>query len=230
MPWGRAPDRRQPAREPRQTPAGDARRHPGNRHRGGIRTGSDPVVTRSAAPPGPRGALDRPHGSVGRGRSRPRARLSTARRLSGLPMSGPSALRSGSDRPPPRSAAAHVADRPARGQPAIASSPARAGRRRDPRHPTRPPPAQFPRPLRRRGPMAAHTIDGFRILGSGFWIGFWNWKNWAGGLPGQRARPGGSGQGDGSPPSRGQAEWGSTTGTSGRVALTSGTTLTAAAS
>ena len=170
---GRAPDRRQPAREPRQTPAGDARRHPGNRHRGGIRTGSGPVVTRSAAPPGPRGALDRPHGSVGRGRSRPRARLSPARRLSGCP--SPAHRRSDQARSVSiRSAAAYVADLSARGQSAIASSPARAERLRDPRHPPRPPPLSSRPPAKRADPLPLIRSTGFRISGSGSELGFWN--------------------------------------------------------
>ena len=128
---GRAPDRRQPARESRQTPAGDARRHSGNRHRGGIRTGSGPVVTRSAA--------------------------------LGLPITRPSALRSGPiglhqvRRSPcrrplgPRSARHRLVTgprRPAQGPPA----------------PTPATPAQFPHAHCARGPMAAHTHDGFLIL------------------------------------------------------------------
>ena len=47
MPWGRRPDRRPPARDPRQAPAGDAR-HPGSRHRGASAP-AGPVVTRFGA-------------------------------------------------------------------------------------------------------------------------------------------------------------------------------------
>ena len=73
---GRAPDRRQPARESRQTPAGDARRHPGNCHRGGIRTGSGPVVTRFGVLDPLPTSLDTPLMPGRRARNRPHARLS----------------------------------------------------------------------------------------------------------------------------------------------------------
>ena len=191
MPWGGRPTVASPARDHRQDLAG-ALRHPVDRHRGGIRTGSGPVVTRSAAPPGPRGALDRPHGSVGRGA----AHVPASAPLGGSrdAMSGPSALRSGAIGSPTRPCAAHVADGSARGQHVIASSRPTATDSGTPGTPPRHPRSVPARPLRARTLCRAYDrqVFGFRVLGSGLDFGI---ENWPGAHRSGEPGAGGSGQG-----------------------------------
>ena len=101
-----------------------------------LRPGPDPVRP-------PRPALDQP-------RHAPHARSTGAQPpmwTAHAPLGGsraaitsPSGAPISPDQPATRSGAAQVADRSARGQPAIASSSARAVRLRDPRHPPPPPP------------------------------------------------------------------------------------------
>ena len=133
----RAPDRHQPARDRRSPPATLAT--PGSRHRSGISTGSGPVLTRF-------GVLDRLSTSLDtllmpgrRVRSRPCGPL-MRRSAARAAITSPSGAPISPQRPATKSGAAQVADRSARGQPAIASSPARADRLGDPRHPPPPPP------------------------------------------------------------------------------------------
>ena len=113
---------------PRQPPP---RRHP---HR--LRPGRDPVRRPRHAPDQPRHA---PH-ARSTGAQPPMWTAHAPLGGSRAAINGPSALRSARNRPSTRSGAAHVADRSARGQPASASSPARADRLRDPRHPPPAPP------------------------------------------------------------------------------------------
>ena len=162
MPWGGRP----------RSPPGPLRRplspgrHPPRRHPPGFGA----VVTRFGTFDTLPTRLDTTLMPGRRVRSRPHGRLSAARAALGLPSTGhrrSDQARSAST----RSVAAHVADRSARGQPAIASSPARADRLRDPgTHPATP--AQFPPAHCARGPIAAHTIDGFLISGSGTGLDF----------------------------------------------------------
>ena len=111
-----APDRRQPARDRRQEPAGAARyprQPPPRKHQHRLRPGRDPV--RRPQPP-----MWAAHAQLGGSRAA---------------ITSPSALRSAPIRLATKFAAAHLADRSARGQPPFISSPARADRLRDPRHP-----------------------------------------------------------------------------------------------
>ena len=98
---------------PVQAPAGDAR-HPGNRHRGGIRTGSGTVVTRFGIPAT---ALDQPrHAAHARSSGAPPPTWPARAPLGGsrAAVNGPSAAPIRPDRPATRSRAAHFADRSAR--------------------------------------------------------------------------------------------------------------------
>ena len=170
---GRAPDRRQPAREPRQTPAGDARRHPGNCHRGGIRTGSGPVLTRFGVLDPLPASLDTPLMPGRRARNRPHARLAPlggSRAAHHPPIGAP--IRP--DRPPPRPARPGSPSRSARAvsTPSPRHRPAPTGSGTPGTHPGHP--RSVPaRPLRARTLCRSYAR---RVSDFGFWIGFWNWE------------------------------------------------------
>ena len=185
MPWaGRPTVASRPASPAKPRPVTLAAT-PATATRGGIRTGSGPVVTRFATL-----ASIRPHarstGCAAAHVVRP-APLGGFRAAIERPIGAPIRPRSAST----RSAAAHVADPlgPRSARHRLVTGPRRPAQG-PPRHPPRPPPLSSRAPMRRRGPIAAHTIDGFRILGSGLEFGI---ENWAWGLTGQEA--GGSGQG-----------------------------------
>ena len=140
---GRALDCRQPARDPVRTkPATLAERS--TRHQGVIRTDSGPVMTRFGVLHPLPTCLGTPRMARRRGRRHTHADLSAARRLS-IPRSTHHLpvrrFRSALIEPPPKFGAAQVGARSARGQPTIASFPARADRLRDSPPTTQPPPA-----------------------------------------------------------------------------------------
>ena len=164
-PLGSAPDRRQPARDP---PPGPGRRPsaPGRplprRHSHRLRHGRDPVRH-------PATALDQPrHAAHARSSGAPPPTSPSQRRSAalGLPITRPSALRSG-----PiglhHGPGDHLADRPAARRAAHGRSPRRLATAQGPPAGAGGTPAQFPAHPKTRGPSAPHTIDGFRILGSG---------------------------------------------------------------
>ena len=173
MPWGRAPDR-PPAgtRSPPGPRPVTLPRHPGRqpprRHSHRLRPGRDPDRRPRPAPDQPRHA---PHAPSTGAQPPMWTRSGAARRLSELPITRPSALRSGpiGFHHGPR---ATFADRPA-GRRAVMGARRGAGARlQGPPAPYPGHPAQFPPAPCARGPIGAHTHDGFRILGSDF--GFWN--------------------------------------------------------
>ena len=153
------------------------RRYP---HR--LRPGSDPVRH-------PATALDQPRHADARSSGAPPPTSPSQRRSAalGLPITRPSALRSG-----PiglhHGPGDHLADRPAARRAAHGRSPRRLATAQGPPAPHPATPAQFPPAHQARGPIATHTIDGFSDFG--FWVLDWilELKNWAGGLvrePGQ---------------------------------------------
>ena len=134
-----APDRRQPARDRRQEPAGAARyprQPPPRKHQHRLRPGRDPV--RRPQPP-----MWAAHAQLGGSRAA---------------ITSPSALRSAPIRLATKFAAAHLADRSARGQPPFISSPAP---RRPAQGPPAPPLSSRP-PTARADPSAAHALAPFQ--------------------------------------------------------------------
>ena len=130
------------------SPRPDALRRPVDRHRGGIRPGSGPVVTRFGVLDPLPTSLDTPLMPRRRVRNRLCDPLGAARRLSNCP--SPAHRRSDQARSARTRSAQPMSPtaRPVVSLPSP-SSPARADRLRDPRHPPRPPPPAGPASSRR---------------------------------------------------------------------------------
>ena len=186
MPWGRRPTvTSRPASPAKPRPAASTTRQPPRLRpgRAPIRR-PDPLIAASI----------RPHArSTGRSAA-PCGPLGTVRRLSDAHQQ-PGGAPISPDRPPPRPAQPMSPTARPRGQHAIASSPARASRLRDPRHPH----PRHPRSVPARPPSArTHSraydrrVFGFRVLGSGLDFGI---EKLGWGSPVREPGAGGSGQG-----------------------------------